>query len=101
MSGVMFAVLMLGLSSWAPARRHVVAIEQFAFQPAVVRVAVGDTIVWDNRDIVPHTATARNKSWDSGDIPAHGRRITIASTKGEQEFTCLYHSNMKGRLVVK
>ena len=40
-----------------------VTIEHFAFVPANVTVADGDTIVFVNKDIVPHTATATDNSW--------------------------------------
>lgn len=40
------------------ARRHVVEIRDFGFHPQSIQVSVGDIIVWTNRDIVPHTATA-------------------------------------------
>ncbi len=98
LSLLMSLILALG---GAPARRHTVTIELFKFKPTVIEVAVGDTIVWENRDIVPHTATANDKSWDSGNIAAHGRAITIAKRKGGQEFLCVYHPNMKGKLVVR
>lgn len=82
-------------------RRHTVVMEQFAFKPMVVRAAVGDTIVWDNRDVVPHTADANNKLWTTGHVGGQARAVTVVKRKGEQEFTCLYHSNMKGKLIVK
>jgi plastocyanin len=82
------------------AKRHTVVMQQFAFAPVVVHAAIGDTIVWENRDLVPHTADANNKSWATGSIAGNGQAITVVKGKGEQEFTCLYHSNMKGKLIV-
>ena len=82
-------------------RRHSVVIQDFKFKPVVIHAAVGDTIVWENRDIVPHTADANDKAWASGNVASNAKAITIVKRKGEQEFTCLYHSNMKGKLVVK
>jgi plastocyanin len=82
-------------------RRRSVVIQGFQFKPAVIHAAVGDTIVWDNRDIVPHTADAANRVWMSGNIPAKAKAVTVMQKKGEYEFICLYHSNMKGKLVVR
>jgi plastocyanin len=93
--------LAVALVAWAPPARHTVAIELFAYKPAVVHVAVGDTIVWDNRDIVQHTATAVDKSWDSGEIKAGKRAVTVVRKKGEQEFFCTLHPSMKGKLIVR
>ena len=51
-----------------PAQRHVVAMRDFEFEPAQLVVAPGDTVVWINRDVVPHTATGSNEPWDSGTL---------------------------------
>ena len=46
-----------------------------AFHPEVLEVQRGDTVVWINRDIVPHTATATRKSgWDTGTAPSGKER---------------------------
>ena len=82
-------------------RRHVVEMKDFQFKPLVLRVAAGDTVVFENRDIAPHTATAADSAWDSGNIAAKARWTMVARKRGEQEFTCVYHSNMKGKLVVR
>ena len=55
------AVALLGL--WfAPAHAETinVTIENLVFTPAEITAKVGDTIVWDNKDFVTHTATATN-----------------------------------------
>ena len=66
-----------------------------------ITVKAGETVVWVNKDIVVHTATATDKSWDSGEIAAKSRGITIARRKGEQDFICLLHPSMKGKLIVR
>jgi plastocyanin len=82
----------------ANARRHVVEIHQFKFVPAEVKVAPGDTIVWVNRDFVPHTATAADKSWDSGTIKPDGRwQITVRGKMGDAYY-CHFHPAMTARL---
>ena len=47
---------------------HVVDVRQLQFEPAHLTVAPGDTVVWINRDIVPHTVTALNAAWGSGGL---------------------------------
>lgn len=39
-------------------KTHTVAIEGMMFQPEALTVAVGDIVVWVNKDLVPHTATS-------------------------------------------
>ena len=40
------------------------------FQPEVLTVAPGDTVVWVNKDLVPHTATSKAGGFDSKEIQA-------------------------------
>tara|TARA_R110002073_G_scaffold85978_26_gene204337 strand:- start:528 stop:848 length:321 start_codon:yes stop_codon:yes gene_type:complete len=47
-------------------RTNTIRIEKLKFSPPVLEAAVGDTITWVNCDVVPHTATALDKSWDTG-----------------------------------
>jgi plastocyanin len=81
---------------------HVVRIENFTFQPATVAAAVGDTIVWTNTDIVPHSATARDGAWDSKLIASGGGtfRLVVRST-GRQAYYCVAHPNMQGTIDVR
>ena len=57
----------------ADGRRVVVEIRGFEYLRHSLRVAVGDVVIWKNSDIVPHTVTAQDDSWDSGLIAAGGR----------------------------
>ena len=38
---------------------HTVTIDATSYQPARLAVHAGDTVVWVNKDLIPHTATAR------------------------------------------
>ena len=97
----MLVLTTLILMATSPSKRHRVVMSQFQFEPRVIEVSAGDTIVWENQDIVPHTARADDGAWDTGNMPAKSKHITVAKKKGEHAFTCLYHSNMKGKLVVR
>ena len=91
----------LGVGSTSARPKTVeVTIEHFAFTPANVAVAAGDTIVFVNKDIVPHTATATDSSWTTGEI-AHGEsaRVTLPAKPGA-EFFCKFHRVMKGHLTI-
>ena len=79
---------------------HEVTIDAFAFEPAVVSVDRGDTIVWRNDDPVPHTVTAPG-SFDSGAIAPGGRWRYTAAIRGRHEYICSFHPMMKGLLVVR
>ena len=83
------------------ARRHVVEMAGFAFTPAELRVAVGDTIVWINRDLVPHTATATRHEWDSGGLDRGDSWTYVATTPGEFSYLCTLHPAMTGKVIVE
>ena len=85
----------------AKPKTHTVTIEGMRFQPEVLAVAPGDTIVWVNKDLVPHSATADAGSFDSEFIGAGASwRYTIRN-KGEFAYFCTFHPTMKARLQVK
>ena len=85
----------------AAPRTHTVDIRLFKYEPAVLTVHAGDTIVWVNHDVVPHTATDTAKAWDTGLIAAGARGRVVADVAGEHEYLCAYHPEMRGRLVVR
>ncbi|HET9949499.1 MAG TPA: cupredoxin domain-containing protein [Longimicrobiales bacterium] len=80
--------------------RHELAMRAFGFEPAVVEVHEGDTLVWTNHDIVPHTVTSKEAGWDSGVIPPGASWTLVASGHGSVPFACIYHPTMKGTLTV-
>lgn len=60
---------------------------------------VGDTIVWVNRDTVLHSVTARDHSFDLRLNPGQSARLTLQKP-GRIAFECLFHTAMRGTLVV-
>jgi len=80
---------------------HAVRIEGMKFIPERLEVAAGDTVVWTNRDFLPHSVIAREARIESGDLaPSKSWRFT-ARKKGEMHYICRLHPVMKGVLVVK
>jgi plastocyanin len=69
------------------------------FAQVEVNAKVGDTIEWDNKDFVAHTATARDKSFDVL-LPAHGKGTLVVSTPGTFDYFCRFHPMMKARIIV-
>ena len=82
-------------------RVHTVLIEGMRYQPEELTVAAGDTVVWINRDMVPHTATSASGRFDSSEI-APGKSWThTVRTTGEFAYICTYHPLMKAVLRVR
>lgn len=97
-------LIAVGLAACAREHRpalHRVTIRQFRYEPARLAVAVGDTVEWVNRDIVPHTATETTRRWDSGDLPPGGGAGRVVPDRvGGYAYTCAYHPTMSGHLEV-
>ena len=77
-----------------------ITISGVAFAEVKQPLAVGDTIDWINKDVVAHTATARNKDWRVV-IGANEKASLVLKTPGTVEYFCEYHPNMTGRLVIR
>ena len=77
-------------------KTHEVRIKAFQFEPMHLSVQEGDTIKWTNDDLAPHTATADEGSWDTGEIIKGDTRSIIAKKGMEINYFCVFHPHMKG-----
>jgi plastocyanin len=92
--------LTLALPAFAVAATHTIRMEGMKFVPETVTVKRGDSIVWQNKDVVPHTATAKG-AFDSGSIaPGKSYRHTVRKA-GSYEVLCTFHPGMKSSVVVQ
>jgi len=74
----------------------VVTIRRTAFDEAIVTAGVGDTIVWRNEDLVPHTVTARNGTWNSGNLAPDSTWRWVVGGDDSVAYFCSYHTTMHG-----
>ncbi len=79
---------------------HQVEIKGFAFVPERLDVKVGDTVTFTNLDIVPHTATANDKSWDTGNLDQNESATITITADMMADYFCLFHPNMVAALQV-
>ena len=70
------------------------------FEPATLTVAAGTTIRWFNDDALPHTVTAADSSWDSGNLAPGGAFERRFDSPGTYAYLCRYHPGMTGTIVV-
>lgn len=85
----------------APGPEFAASIQQLAYAPARIEVSAGTTIVWTNRDPVPHTVTAEDGRWDSGLIQPGATWRRTFDRPGTYPFLCTPHPFMKGVVVVR
>ena len=97
------AIVLFALGSLEMARgaTHAVAIADFAFSPATLAIAAGDTVTWTNEDAVAHTATSTTGAFDSG-LLDQGESFSLTfTTPGTYDYLCTPHPSMTGRIVVQ
>jgi len=78
---------------------HVIVIDKMTYGPMPTDVRAGDIIEWTNKDILEHSATARDGHFDVDLKPGASGRIT--ATAGTLAFFCKFHPTMTGTLMVK
>ena len=81
----------------ATPRGHVVVIANMKFGPVPPHLKAGDTIIWINKDIIRHTATAKDQTFHV-DLPPGGSGKTVVPGPGLHAFYCVYHPTMTGLL---
>jgi plastocyanin len=82
-------------------RQHTVTIDATTYSPRTLTVHVGDTIVWVNKDLFPHTVTAKTGAFDSGDIATGKSWTYTVKAEGLFGYFCTYHPTMKGTLRIR
>jgi plastocyanin len=80
---------------------HTITMENMQFQPARLTVKAGDSVVWINKDLFPHTATSKPEAFDSGQIAAGASWTFRTATAGEFPYVCSLHPTMEGTLRVE
>ena len=76
-----------------------IVMENLVVSPAEVSARVGDTVEWINKDVLAHTATARNGDFDVA-MPPKKTVTSVLRKAGAIEYYCRFHPNMKAVLKV-
>ena len=98
---VVICLVSLTATDRAESKTHTVTIEGMRFQPEVLTVSRGDTIVWVNKDLVPHTATSKAGGFDSKTIQADESWTYTPPTRGDYAYICTFHPAMKATVRVR
>ncbi len=79
---------------------HDVRIKDFVYVPETLQVHVGDIVRWINDDLAPHTATALEFGWDTGELKRGESAEVVISENMETAYFCVFHPHMKAQLVI-
>ena len=78
-----------------------IAIQNFAFLPTPVSVAVGTQIVWTNNDAAAHNVIADDNKFGSEAINQGQAFSQVLTAPGTYSYHCSFHPFMKGKIVVQ
>jgi plastocyanin len=87
-----------GASSGAASATEV--IKGTAFTEKEVRVGLGGSVVFDNQDSQPHTATADDGLFDTGRIEGGSKTTIVFAEVGTFAFHCAIHPSMTATVIV-
>ena len=104
---VMIAMLLLAGTLSAAANHQPseasadVKIDNFSFGPQTLTVSVGTTVVWTNRDDIPHTVVSTEGVFKSK-VRDTDEMFSYTFTKaGTYPYFCSVHPKMTGKVVVQ
>src|SRR5262249_6375970 len=98
---IAICLAVLPAAALAAGKTHAVRIEGMKFVPERLEVAAGDTVIWTNKDFLPHSVTSGEAKLESGELAPGKTFRLVAKKKGEMPYICRLHRVMKGVLVVK
>ncbi|MDP4224452.1 MAG: cupredoxin family copper-binding protein [Bacteroidota bacterium] len=78
-----------------------VTIVNFAFSPATLSIAAGDTVVWTNKDGIVHTVTSTGGVFDSKSLANNATFSYIFKNAGTFDYYCTIHPYMTGKVIVQ
>ena len=80
-----------------------VTMADFSFSPASITVSAGDTVTWTNSGPdEPHTATANDGSFDTGEVAVGSSASHTFTSAGTFPYVCSIHPDqMRGTVIVE
>jgi plastocyanin len=78
-----------------------VKIDNFSFGPQTVTVSVGTTVVWTNRDDIPHTVVSTDGVFKSKVRDTDEKFSYTFNKAGTYPYFCSVHPKMTGKIVVQ
>jgi plastocyanin len=79
-----------------------VTIDNFFFTPATLTVKAGTTVIWTNKDDIPHGIGATNNAFPkSKALDTDDSYSFTFTTPGAYQYFCYLHPKMVGSIVVE
>ena len=87
------------VSGTTSAKTHNVSVINFSFNPGILNINKGDTVVWTNQDSVSHQIWGNNFQ---GPVISNSQSYSfVFGNTGTFNYHCNIHPSMQGTIVVK
>ena len=74
----------------------------YKYEPAVISVAPGTTVTWENKDNFPHNVKVFGDQEQTKDLPIGGTAEIAFAEEGTYYYQCTLHPDqMKGKILVE
>ena len=80
----------------APPNTVIVPVANYAFNPGVLEIPAGTTVIFRNDDPDPHTVTSETDAFPEGQLEEKSEYSFTFTTEGEFPYFCLYHGAAGG-----
>jgi plastocyanin len=97
-TAICMATAQLSLAAPAPTA---VAIKDYKFTPAMVKVPVGGTVTWTNKDADVHTVMSATGLFVSGALDTDDKFSYTFTKAGTYVIACSLHPQMSETIVVE
>jgi plastocyanin len=91
---VVLGVQALAIRAVAQQATEVQAKDDNTFAPPTLTIQAGDRITFRNVGNLPHTATAKDGSFDTGNLNAGQSRTVRVTKSGTIDYVCTYHETL-------
>ena len=78
-----------------------IGIDNFAFTPASVSVKIGDTVIFENHDDIPHLVIDSAGKFRSKALDTNDKYSVTFDKAGAIAYFCGLHPQMKGAIIVE
>ena len=78
-----------------------IKIDNFTFAPQRLIVRAGTTVIWRNRDDIPHAVASSSRLFKSKALDTDDTYAFTLTTAGTYEYFCSLHPQMTGTIVVE
>jgi plastocyanin len=78
-----------------------VKIDNFSFSPQTLTIAAGTTVIWTNRDDIPHTVVSDDKVFKSKVLDTDEKFTYTFDKAGNFPYFCSVHPKMTAKVIVQ